>query len=132
MMLPLPAPTCGGAGLARPVPDPVCPAAPTVVAVTALAPCAEVPSAAEALPTLVLRPADCDDGGGTCCPFLATGFDLLWSIPGVLRMEGLSARGLKICPVCGRICPLFRDSSGSWFTARAEKNPVVSELPAAC
>jgi hypothetical protein len=34
-------------------------------------------------------------GGGTCCPFLANGLDLVWSMPGVLRIEGLSARGLN-------------------------------------
>lgn len=33
--------------------------------------------------------------GGTCWPFLARGLDLEWSMPGVFRMEGLSALGLK-------------------------------------
>jgi hypothetical protein len=65
-----------------------------------------------------------------CCPFLASGFEVVWSMPGVLRIEGLSARGLKTCPPLGTTGPLFRDSSGSWLTARAEKKPVASE-PAA-
>lgn len=38
--------------------------------------------------------------GRTCCPLLETGFDDEWSIPGVLRMEGLSALGLKSCWLC--------------------------------
>jgi hypothetical protein len=37
--------------------------------------------------------------GGTCCPLLATGFDEEWSMPGVLRIEGLSSLGLK--SICG-------------------------------
>ena len=39
--------------------------------------------------------------GGTCCPFRATGFDDVWSMPGVLRMEGLSALGSNTCLFCG-------------------------------
>lgn len=66
--------------------------------------------------------------GGTCWPFLARGLDLVWSMPGVLRMEGLSARGLKARPPFGVTIPAVRDSSGSSLTARAEKKPTPSVL----
>lgn len=68
--------------------------------------------------------------GGTCWPFLAKGFEDVWSIPGVLRMEGLSSLGLNMYWAWGAaswVLPwLCKLASGSWFTALAEKNPTVS------
>jgi len=41
----------------------------------------------------------CD--GATCWPLRARGFDIVWSIPGVFRIDGLSARGLNKRLACG-------------------------------
>ena len=40
--------------------------------------------------------------GATCWPFFATGLDEVWSMPGVFRIDGLSALGLKACCPCGK------------------------------
>jgi hypothetical protein len=39
--------------------------------------------------------------GRACVPFLVTGLEELWSMPGVLRIEGLSSLGLNCCCPCG-------------------------------
>ena len=51
----------------------------------------------------------------------------MWSMPGVLRIDGDSACGLNARPgFVGATWPLARASSGSWVTALAEKKPTVS------
>lgn len=73
----------------------------------------------------MLPAAACGGGGAvtTCWPSRLTGLEVEWSMPGVLRIDGLSARGLKACGPRGTIVVAlaWRDDSGSWITARAEK-----------
>jgi len=66
-----------------------------------------------------------------CTAFLVTGFDELWSMPGVFLMDGLSAFGLKSCCAFGMrpLSAVKLDSGISLFTARAEKKATGSEGP---